>query len=69
MKDDAYRVAHTASNAADAMPEIDAVCASRTLNGPMVHGEGHSITLPQRHYLDSGSAFADAVLLGQTLRR
>jgi hypothetical protein len=53
VKDDADRVAYTASNAADAMSEIDAVCASRTFNGPIVHGEGNCITLPQRHYLGS----------------
>src|SRR5262245_8802198 len=45
VKYDAECVTHTASNAAHAMPKIDPICASRTLNGPVVNCEGHPITL------------------------
>ena len=53
VKDDAERVAHPGANAADAMPQIDAIYAFRTLNGPIVYGEGHRIALAQRHHLDA----------------
>ena len=50
VKNDADRVPHTAADAADAVPEIDAISAFRSLNRPIVYGEGHRITLPQWHY-------------------
>jgi hypothetical protein len=51
VKYDADCVTHAASDAAYAMPQIDAICASRTPNGPIVYCEGHRITLPQWDYL------------------
>ena len=63
MEDDAYGVPQTAADAADAMPEIDAIVAFRTLDRPVVHSEGHRVALPQRH--DLGPALHARPLLGQ----
>jgi hypothetical protein len=46
VEDDAYGVPQTAADAADAMPEIDAIVAFRALDRPVAHGEDHRITLP-----------------------
>jgi len=61
VKDNADRMAHTAADAADAVAEIDAICASRTLNGPIVYCEGHRVALPQWDYL--GTALHSWTLL------
>jgi hypothetical protein len=61
VKYDADRVTHAASKAAYAMPQIDAICASRALNGPIAYREGHRIALPQRDYL--GTALHSWALL------
>jgi len=61
VKYDAECVTHPASNAAHAMPQIDAICALRTLNGPIVYCEGHRITLAQWDHL--GSALHARTLL------
>jgi hypothetical protein len=45
------------------MSEIDAISAFRAIDRPAVHGEGHRITLPQRHHL--GPALHAWPLLGQ----
>ena len=50
VKYDADCVTRPASNTAYAVSEIDAICAPRTLNGPIVYCEGHPITLPQWDY-------------------
>jgi hypothetical protein len=63
VEDDAYGVPQTAADAADAMPEIDAIVAFRTLDRPVVHGEGHRIALSQRYHL--GPALHAWPLLGQ----
>ena len=61
MKYDADCVTHAASKAAYAMPQIDAICASRALNGPIMYREGHRVTLPQWDYL--GTALHSGALL------
>jgi hypothetical protein len=43
------------------MPQIDAICASRALNGPIMYREGHRVTLPQWDYL--GTALHSGALL------
>src|SRR5882757_1001131 len=53
----------TAADAADPMPEIDAIAAFRSPDWPVVHCKGHRITLPQRHHL--GPALHAWPLLGQ----
>jgi hypothetical protein len=63
MKYNADCLTHAASNATYAMPEIDAICASRTVNGPVVNCEGHRITLPQWDYL--GTTLHSRTLLRQ----
>jgi hypothetical protein len=63
VEDDAYGVPQTAADAADAMPEIDAIIAFRALDRPVVHSEGHRVTLTQRH--DLGPALHARALLGQ----
>jgi hypothetical protein len=63
VEDDAYGVPQTAADAADAMPEIDAIVAFRALDRPVVHGEGHRIALPQGYHL--GPALHAWPLLGQ----
>src|ERR1700732_5462767 len=62
-EDDAYGVPQTATDTADAMPEIDAIVAFRALDRPVVHSECHRVTLPQRH--DLGPALHARPLLGQ----
>ena len=57
------RMAHARANAADAMPEIDAVVALRALYGPIVDGKGDGIALSKRHHL--GAALHARALLGQ----
>ena len=45
------------------MSEMDAIVAFRAIDRPAVHGEGHRITLPQRHHL--GPALHAWPLLGK----
>ena len=45
------------------MSEIDAIVAFRAIDRPVVHGECHRITLPQRH--DLGPALHAWPLLGK----
>ena len=46
VEDDAERVSAAGTNSADAVAEIDAVCALGALHGPVMHGEEHRIALP-----------------------
>jgi hypothetical protein len=50
---DADCVPHAAADAAHAVAEVHAVVALRALHRPVMHSEGHSITLPKRHDLDA----------------
>lgn len=53
MKNDAKGVPHTTANAADSVPEINSVSASRSLHGPVMYSKGYRIALPQRHHFDT----------------
>ena len=34
----------------DAVPEVDAICAARTLYGPVVNRENYTVTLSKRYH-------------------
>ena len=63
MEDDADGVAHSGTDTADAMPEIDPVVALTALNGPIMDGERYGIALAQRD--DLGAALHPGPLFGQ----
>jgi hypothetical protein len=46
VENDADGVPQAATDAAYAVPEIDAIVAFRALDRPVVHGEGHRVALP-----------------------
>ena len=52
VEDDADRVPHAEADAANTVAEVHAVVALRALHGPVMHCEGHRITLPKRYDLD-----------------
>jgi hypothetical protein len=53
VKDDANGMTLSRTQAADAVPEVDAVGASRALYGPVVNREGHGVTLAELNDLRS----------------
>lgn len=53
MEDNTRRVAVPRTNAADTMPQIDAIEAACALDGTIVNGEHNAIALPKRH--DNGA--------------
>jgi hypothetical protein len=63
MKDDAEGVAMSGTQAADAVPHVDAIEATRALDGAMMNREGHSVSLTKRN--DFGSRLHARTLLGQ----
>jgi len=49
VEDDPERVTASGAQPANPVAQIDAISALCALNGPVMHGENHSIPLPQRH--------------------
>src|SRR5260370_24466816 len=49
VKNDADGMTQPAADPADAVSEIDAVCAFRAFHRPIVDGEDHGIAVRQRH--------------------
>ena len=60
---DAHCVTHAGAQAADAVPEVDAVVALRASHRPVVNREGDRITLSKRN--DLGAALHARPLFGQ----
>src|SRR6184192_1934653 len=63
MEDDPQSMPMPCSQAADAVPEIDAIGAAGPFHRTMMHGEDHRIPLLQRHDLNAG--LHPRTLLGQ----
>ncbi len=77
VEDDAQGAAHTAMYSADAVPQIGAIVATRTLHGPVTRGEDDGLSLIGKDHLwlglragllldeDEFSAFPIASLLAE----
>src|SRR5262245_65774848 len=63
VEDDPDGVTHAGADAAHTVTEVHAIVALRTLHWPVVHREGHRITLSKRH--DLGAALHARPLFGQ----
>src|ERR1700731_1884384 len=63
VKDDAHGMTHAGTQAADAVPEVDAVIALRTSHRSVVNREGDRITLSKRD--DLGATLHARPLFGQ----
>ena len=53
VEDNPHGVPHTGADAAHAVAEVHAVIALRSLHGPVMDCEGHSIPLPKGHDFDA----------------
>ena len=53
MEDDADGMAMPRTQAADTMPQVDAIRPARALHRAMMHREGYSVTLAKRNHLRS----------------
>jgi hypothetical protein len=51
MEDIPQRVPVPRPQAADTMPQVDAINTAGALYGAMMHGKDHSVSLAQRHHL------------------
>lgn len=63
VEDDSDSMPPTRADTAHTVTQIDAIAALRTLNGPVMNGEGHGIALSERH--DLGAALHARPLFGQ----
>src|SRR5262245_21488967 len=54
VKDDSDGMTPARAHSADTMAKIHAIAALGALDGPVVHGEGDRIALPERHHLGAG---------------
>jgi hypothetical protein len=62
VEDNAERVALTTPKPTDAVPHVDAINATRAVNGTIMNGEGHGISLTQGNNL--GARLHSRPLLG-----
>ena len=53
VEDNPHGVPHTGADAAHAVTEVHAVIALRSMHGPVMDCEGHSISLPKGHDFDA----------------
>jgi len=63
VKDDSQGVPVPAPHATHAMPQVHAIYAAGSFYRPMMDGEYHCITLPERYYL--GARLHPRPLLGE----